>query len=93
MHFERPRTWQLNRQVARNNGITDWAEKELKRLRAAGFSDRPFAVMRTWGRGRRSGVPVEQHEFHVWTVRDGKLEQLRVYTDRSDALEAVGLAG
>ncbi len=35
-------------QVARNNAITDWVEKELKRVRAAGFSDRPFTVMRTW---------------------------------------------
>lgn len=35
-------------QVARNDGITDWAEAELTRVRAAGFSDRPFTVMRTW---------------------------------------------
>ncbi|MBS9533359.1 alpha/beta hydrolase [Mycobacterium sp. M1] len=35
-------------QVARNHAITDWAEIELKRVRAAGFSDRPFTVMRTW---------------------------------------------
>lgn len=35
-------------QVARNHAITDWAERELKRVRAAGFSDRPFSVMRTW---------------------------------------------
>ncbi len=35
-------------QVARNHAITDWAETELKRIRAAGFSDRPFMVMRTW---------------------------------------------
>lgn len=35
-------------QVARNHAITDWAEAELKRIRAAGFSDRPFTVMRTW---------------------------------------------
>jgi acetyl esterase/lipase len=35
-------------QVTRNNAITDWAEVELKRVRAAGFSDRPFTVMRTW---------------------------------------------
>ena len=35
-------------QVARNNAITDWAERELKRVRAAGFSDRPFTVLRTW---------------------------------------------
>ncbi|MEO6794769.1 MAG: alpha/beta hydrolase [Mycobacterium sp.] len=35
-------------QIARNHTITDWAESELKRIRAAGFSDRPFTVMRTW---------------------------------------------
>ena len=35
-------------QVARNHAITDWARAELKRVRAAGFSDRPFTVMRTW---------------------------------------------
>ena len=35
-------------QIARNHAITDWAETELKRVRAAGYSDRPFTVMRTW---------------------------------------------
>ncbi|WNG88107.1 alpha/beta hydrolase [Mycobacterium sp. ITM-2016-00317] len=35
-------------QIARNDAITDWAEAELLRVRAAGFSDRPFTVMRTW---------------------------------------------
>ena len=35
-------------QIDRNNAITDWAETELKRVHAAGFSDRPFTVMRTW---------------------------------------------
>lgn len=35
-------------QITRNNTITDWAESELKRVRAAGFSDRPFTVLRTW---------------------------------------------
>ena len=35
-------------QVARNHAITDWAEAELERVRAAGFSDRPFTVLRTW---------------------------------------------
>jgi pimeloyl-ACP methyl ester carboxylesterase len=35
-------------QTARNHRITDWVVHELERVRAAGFSDRPFAVMRTW---------------------------------------------
>lgn len=35
-------------QIARNEAITDWAEAELKRVKAAGYSDRPFTVLRTW---------------------------------------------
>lgn len=35
-------------QEARNHAITVWAEEELRRVRKAGFSDRPFTVMRTW---------------------------------------------
>jgi pimeloyl-ACP methyl ester carboxylesterase len=35
-------------QVARNHAITDWVDTEMERVRAAGFSDRPFTVMRTW---------------------------------------------
>ncbi|MDH6243312.1 alpha/beta hydrolase [Mycobacterium sp. OTB74] len=37
-----------NAQIARNHAITDWVENEYKRVRAAGFLDRPFTVMRTW---------------------------------------------
>jgi pimeloyl-ACP methyl ester carboxylesterase len=46
-------------QLARNNAITDWVEKELKRVRAAGFSDRPFAVMRTWADPRMVDPTIE----------------------------------
>ncbi|MBS1691455.1 MAG: alpha/beta hydrolase [Actinobacteria bacterium] len=35
-------------QVRRNDVITDWVDAELNRVRAAGYSDRPFTVMRTW---------------------------------------------
>ncbi|MFV0494585.1 alpha/beta hydrolase [Mycobacterium sp.] len=46
-------------QVARNHAITDWAEAELKRVRAAGFSDRPFTVMRTWADPRMVDPGIE----------------------------------
>jgi pimeloyl-ACP methyl ester carboxylesterase len=46
-------------QVARNEAITDWAEKELKRIRAGGFSDRPFTVMRTWADPRMVDPTIE----------------------------------
>jgi pimeloyl-ACP methyl ester carboxylesterase len=46
-------------QTARNHAITDWAETELKRVRAAGFSDRPFSVMRTWADPRMVDPTIE----------------------------------
>ena len=35
-------------QRARNRRITEWAQAELERVRAAGFSDRLFTLQRTW---------------------------------------------
>jgi pimeloyl-ACP methyl ester carboxylesterase len=46
-------------QVARNHAISDWAQTELKRVRAAGFSDRPFSVMRTWADPRMVDPSIE----------------------------------
>lgn len=46
-------------QVKRNHAITEWAEMELKRVRAAGFSDRPFSVMRTWADPRMVDPSIE----------------------------------
>jgi len=46
-------------QTARNHAITDWAEMELKRVRAAGFSNRPFSVMRTWADPRMVDPSIE----------------------------------
>ncbi|WP_102419993.1 alpha/beta hydrolase [Mycobacterium sp. 4858] len=46
-------------QTARNHAITDWAERELKRVRTAGFSDRPFSVMRTWADPRMVDAGIE----------------------------------
>ena len=47
--------------------------------------------VRLTGRGRASGVDFDEHEFHVFTLRDGKVTEQREYRGRSDALKAVGL--
>ena len=62
-------------QVARNNAITDWAEAELKRVRAAGFSDRPFTVLRTWADPRMVDPDARTHQAarqHVLRRRAGQ---------------------
>jgi pimeloyl-ACP methyl ester carboxylesterase len=46
-------------QVARNHAITDWVEREFKRVSAAGFSDRPFTVLRTWADPRMVDPSIE----------------------------------
>src|SRR5262249_13971375 len=47
--------------------------------------------VRLTGRGRASGVDFEEHEFHVFTFRDGKATEQREYRERTEALKAVGL--
>jgi ketosteroid isomerase-like protein len=38
------------------------------------------------GRGRGSGVPVEEEIAHLWTVDDGIAVAMQVYSDPQDAL-------
>ena len=49
-------------------------------------------VTRISGRGRSSGLEVDQHITLLWAVRGGRVTSVRGYRDRSDALEAVGLS-
>jgi hypothetical protein len=41
----------------------------------------------------RNGVQVEAHSTTVFTIREGRIVELRLYRDRADALKAVGLEG
>ena len=54
--------------------------------------ERVIAMVHTYGRGRRSGVPVDKLEAHLWTVRDGLLLRLQIFATRAEALEAAGLS-
>ena len=51
--------------------------------------DSVVASIRLTGRGRASGVDFEEHEFHVFTLRDGKVTEQREYRERKEALKAV----
>ena len=53
--------------------------------------DRVVVGVRLVGRGRTSGVAFEEHEFHVFTLRGGKVTETREYRRRTEALEAAGL--
>jgi ketosteroid isomerase-like protein len=53
--------------------------------------ERTMVVVRQIARGRASGVVVDAPIAHVWWIHDGRLKELRVYSRRSQALEAMGL--
>ena len=44
----------------------------------------------TSGRGRASGIKVENRVTHIWTMRGGKAIRFRVFPTTEEALEAVG---
>jgi ketosteroid isomerase-like protein len=51
-----------------------------------------IAVGRMRGTGRGSGVAVEARSVTLWTLRDGKVERIKLYRTRADALESLGLS-
>jgi ketosteroid isomerase-like protein len=51
--------------------------------------DDVVTTYRVHGRGRGSGVEVDQRLTLVWTVRHGKIARVRAYAERGQALEAV----
>ena len=50
-----------------------------------------IAVVRTSGRGKGSGMAIDQTLTHLWTLRDGKAIQFDGYSTKQEALEAAGL--
>jgi ketosteroid isomerase-like protein len=53
--------------------------------------DQVAVAIRLVGRGRGSGVPVEDRVVHVWKLRGGNAVALQVFSEMADALEAIGL--
>jgi ketosteroid isomerase-like protein len=55
--------------------------------------DRVATRLRFYGRGRRSGVEIEEVMYHqVATFRTGRLVRMEYFAEWSEALDAVGLS-
>jgi ketosteroid isomerase-like protein len=52
--------------------------------------DRVIVVFRMVGKGRESGVPIEERLAHLWTIREGKAVRMEVHSGREEALRAAG---
>jgi ketosteroid isomerase-like protein len=68
-----------------------WDEFHVEVEDVVSAGDDVVVLVRSSGRGRASGAEVESRAAWVATVRDQRIARLRLYRDRSRALEAVGL--
>src|SRR5262245_44451781 len=59
---------------------------------ARDLGDRVLIVATHHGRGRASGVPARQQMGYLYTVRDGKVSLVEIWTDQEHALEAAGVS-
>jgi ketosteroid isomerase-like protein len=50
-------------------------------------------AVRQGGVGRESGTPIDYRYFSVWTFRGRAVIRMEDFSDRAQALEAVGLSG
>ena len=68
----------------------EWDDYKLVPEDFADWGDRVVATVRLRGRGRGSGVEIDARFYDVYTLRDGMIVRMDQFSERSEALEAVG---
>ena len=63
----------------------------IERVEAIG-PDRVLAFMLVTVSGRASGIPQDSHPGNVYDLAGGKIQRIRIFVDRAEALEAAGLS-
>jgi ketosteroid isomerase-like protein len=56
-----------------------------------GQGERVFAAIHEWGAGMETGAHVDQRRYFALTLRGGRAVRVQMFSDRTDALKAVGL--
>jgi ketosteroid isomerase-like protein len=70
----------------------EWADYRVMPEEFVDIGDSVVATVRLRGRGRGSGIEIDARFYDVYTLRDGKIVRMDQFTERSEALEAVGSA-
>jgi uncharacterized protein len=68
-----------------------WEQFRLEPLEFIDAGDKVVVSHLVRGRGKGSGVDVELPSTTVYTLRNGKLIETRMYREHAEALEAAGL--
>jgi ketosteroid isomerase-like protein len=71
---------------------SEWDDDELIPEEFADGGDRVVATVRFRARGRGSGIEVDARLYDVFTLHDGKIVRMDQFSERSEALAAVGLS-
>lgn len=71
--------------------LEEWDEHRFEPVEVLGGPKRVFMRIRLVGRGKGSGVEIEQDVFHVWEMRDGLPWRCVVYWSEADARRSAGL--
>jgi ketosteroid isomerase-like protein len=87
------------REYVGREGFMEWLGEWMSAFEDPQFAvdrvlDRQTQVLvlgRDWGRGKGSGVLVENHFGHLWSFRDREPTRMLYFNDWSEALKAVGL--
>ncbi len=64
---------------------------EVQRVQAVGDGN-ALALLQIGSTGRASGIVTGAESANVYDFIDGKISRIRIFLDRDEALEAVGLA-
>jgi ketosteroid isomerase-like protein len=68
-----------------------WEDFRFTAEEVADLGERAFMQVRLSGRGKTSGIELEQTVFHLWTFRDGMPWRCEVFVDEEAARQAAGL--
>ena len=71
--------------------VAPWEAYRQEIDEAIDCGDRVLLLVTHFARAAETEHEVEMKGASLWTVRDGKIVLMESYTDRSDALKAVGL--
>ena len=71
--------------------LEEWEDFRYRPVEILEGRDRIFMRINLEGKGKGSGVALEQEIFNVWEMREGRPWRCEVYWNEDDARQAAGL--